>query len=807
MSGFVAGGIRPPRIPEELTPWHPIPGDPADPGPGGSTTDPTELLRTYPWGISMLGFQNVGAYHEGLDWYAVGADVAAVAIYTDPRAQDPIGKPARDGLDDPNLSRVASLAWEGGTSRRLWGYMTGHDAGNPGFLCRMDVTAKGDPGRWTVVRKVLGGMCYAGNGQPPGDTKASNPSGHPRQTGPDLLRLLKARGCAIVGTHNGLRKVQLDGSADSLIWGSGKSITGIHIDPSADSTIYVTVDVGSGGSQGFYKLHWDGSGTCTQLGFIAVDYPQSIAGVKVGSATHLFVATGKGVNQASPGNSIIYLPPGDFLASRIVQLDGPRTTTGAAAAGNINYGESGTAINRWCGIDVQWTESGYRILATHSNDTSGAKSTKVAWTTWAGGTTIPRWEKISSSTFSDKMNYPGGPAWAGVGVIASKNLLIYQGGFDSVSPRILPDGTFIIPGRSGQYRKRSTDSAFHPFGRGLVVTYAWDIVPHPTDPLFAAQCDTDWVAFGLDAPFTGEPRDYARPTYMVGRVGYFDPANGGYLLVCSETASQADGTVKPAGGIWTTEDPRPSNPVWVDQTRTGSGRTWGKINNPGKAQFHGLMMAEARGGMRRGTGTNMKILMAASGLGVQLKTGTGEDGNWQQASGIPTSYTFPSLNRAHFVDLGGTAYLSHPAAGLLKSNGTDWTSFTTVKNLPWTHSLSGHLRRDPTRAGVAWWQTLHDTGGRIFKVVGNSVTDIETPIGRAAALAVDPATGHIYVAETTPNVRLWRTTDGFATDPVDITTQSWKNLNGIVRSMGITADGKYLLTANQGGGSVTPLKA
>lgn len=808
MSGTVVGGVRPPKQPEALTPWHPIPGDPADPGPGGSSTDPVELLRTYPWGISLLGFQNVCAVHPDKGWIAIGADVAAVTVFTDPTAQDPIGKPARDGLDDPNLSRVASLLWEGGTSNRLWGYMTGHDAGNPGFLCRMDMSASGEPGRWTVVRKVLGGMCYAGNGQPPGDPKASNPSGHPRQTGPDLMVRLSARQCFIIGTHNGLRKVMANGTADSIIWGTGKSITGVYIDPSADSTIYVTADVGSGDSQGFYKLHWDGGTTCTQLGFIPLDYPQGIAAVKSASQLHLFVPTGKASSQSDPANSFVYLPPGDFLTSRLVQLDGPRNATGAAIAGNLNFGETGSK-NRWAGVDVKATDDGFDIIVSHSNDTQGATSTKLAWTTWAGGSTKPIWTKISSDMVSDKMNYPGGQRWAGIDVIESKKLLLYQGGFDSVTPRILPDGTRIIAGRSGSYRKRPTDAKYHPFGRGMVVTYAWSINPHPLDPTFVLQTDTDWVAFPLDAPFTNEPRSYNRPTYMVGRQGYFDPTNGGFLIVCSETASHLSGTtssVKPAGGIWTTEDPRPNNPVWVDQTRTGSGRTWDKINNPSKAQWHDLMMYEARGGLRRGSGTGMKILMTASGLGIRLKTGTGEGGNWQAVPGIPASYVFPSLNRAWFVDLGGTAYLSHPAVGLLRTSGSDWTDWNTVKSLPTTNSLSGHLVRDNTRANTAWWQTLQDTGSKIFKVTGSSATEIATPINRAAAIAVCPVSGDIYIAETTPNVRLWRSTDGLATDPKDITKQSWKNLNGIVRHMSVTADGKYLLTANQGGGSVTPIK-
>ena len=733
--------------------------------PGGM---PLAYLVTSPMGVIGAGFQNAGCASKSGGKVAYGADVAGVHVSTDGGSSF---RPMRDGAGSSDKSRICGMAFTA-NERSLYVYTTGHDSRPDGttgvgvtgnYLLRMDFAADDTPGKWVEVAKVAGAWASAQNDHQKGDVKAAVESGHPRHSKNRCLLLDEVRGHALLASADGIWRQPLAGGAAVRAWGAGNAVTCLVMDPNDSTVVYATVDLGP--KVGVWKLTGLHTGTVSESGCVGArfDYPQSVDVVKVGPKTAVVVATGKQLTPGDRTEGLQWLPPGASWA-----VGSWRDITGT-----IGAGDSTMKGLRVAGVAARASAdgSGYDLAVSHSWDTNpGGTTPRVWWVFGWDGTGSPVWDRPAAGNTTYKVAGSLSEWWFQP---LQPTLMGDKSGFDSVSPFFVDSGTIIWPGRSGAWRYRKTlgVNAFHPACNGLLATYAWNILSYRGDPAgrFVVVGDTDWGALRLPAPweqpimgtgsFLGRPD--GRPAYGLAQ----NPTG-----TCVAVASSEGGE----GGVYTCANVMATNPTWVAEHSTGSGK-------PPEGEWRGVALW--------GSGSSLVLLATLRGSGTWRKVGSGAAGEWSKV--LPEAAAAKKMNRTRFAVSGDTVVVCDQGAGVWRSTGKGAAgSWTSVKSGAAGGITSGKVFADPTTAG-RFYLTF---GGDLWRLnAGDATASVFKAFGKAEAVVVSAA-GHIYVTEG-GDAKLWRLPAG-ASVWQNLTSVSWRQTCGIVRDADITPEG-ILIVANQ----------
>ena len=721
------------------------------PPPGGY---PLTYLVTKPSGTCGAGFQN-GIRGRGSIAIAF-ADVAGAHLSRDG------GKtwtPVRDGMGDANKLRDSGAVST--ADQRTWyvaynGNAAGEDITGAGVtangILKATLSPSGAFSAWSLVAQIPGGWASAGNDRQALDTKAAKDSGHPRETGRGI-ELDEPRGLLYKASWDGIWRVGTDGTGLTRIWGAGNSITGMCLDPNDSHVMYVSVDLGP--KVGVWRIVDPHSTVSAESGITGatMDYPQDVCAVKVGSQTHVFVATGKAIQGASATWGVAYHPPGAWTS-------GWRDITGNLVA------DESIADVRPTGIDVWVNGDGTMSLAaSHAYDTTpGGNGSRIWWCFGWSGVGVPSWKRPADATVKYNLGGDGEPWWFRK---KQPSFMPDKPGFDS-RPCFLDGNTILFAGRSGIARYRRGPNQLEVVNEGLQVTYAWDVVCSRTNALQGVHNDTDWGALRWkdgpwSQPIMGTSAFEGSPAKEVNWGGHVSP-DGVWSFASGEGG---------AGSVKTTTSLFVDNPTYTDETGTGS-------NQPPAGEY--------RGCCTWGTGAGMVVLAAHQNGKIYRKVGTGAGGAWTVAAEWGA---LAKQGRVLFATSGDAVAACNQASGLYRSTSKgasgSWSTLATGSSGSIT---SGHVKADRVTAGRFW----HVRGGGVYRIDAGAapVRVGASSITQAAWVGCyrRPSTGlnELYVVENGVN-RLWRSRDDGATWD-NITTQSFRHATGgVVRGGDITIDG------------------
>jgi hypothetical protein len=730
---------------------------PVEPG-----TYPIPFGVAIPSGACGAGYCNVG-YGSGTtvllggDVYGSHLSVNGGRSYT----------PTRDGQNTADKLRIAGYTQDGTT---VYAFAVGRDGGEEdvtgtgvirNYLLKATLSASGTLSAWTELVQLPGAWASGGNGYQLGDDIATK-SGHPRETG-KMLEMDRTRGLFYVGSWDGLWRVNKDGTGITRIWGAGTSITAVVLDPVDQTTAYVTTDIGA--KKGVWRLTGVNGASVAETGWTGANapYPQSLAAVRMGSGTHIVVATGKRVNDSTRTWAVAYLAPGAPWAT------GWRDITGV-------IGDDIAAPKAFlsAGIDMVVASGELNLVATHSWDGEGdgGGGVRVAWAFGWSGVGTPSWERPTSGTVTYNLgNDPAKPWWFR---LKQPTFMLDKPGFDSKSPAFVNATTIIIPGRSGVWRYERGINKAYPACEGMQATYAWGTLCHPTDGLKGMFLDTDWNVIRWNAGPWAPPlmrNDtglQGSPSSMVAWGGAITP--GAVVAVSSGEHG--------SGMTHTCENPWATDPAWTRQDNTGAG-----TKPPANEQRGNILWGAEDGTLRLG--------ICIQGSGMWMKTGSGASGTWVNA--IPDAKAGGKQSRMLSAVSGDAGVVCDQSSGL-------W--MTTNKGATWTQRrsggagniLSGHVAPDPATPGGF----LHVANEKLYRI---STTGVLSDIGIAAMIAPTAVaswkSGAKQWVAVADGPRLWLSKN--AGTWTDVSNASWRQATGnLLRGLAWTADGVLIGVCQSG---------
>lgn len=774
----MGGGVTSRRYVRQGGAW--VPRDPSLPALG--TTPPPDGMLAKASGIWGAGFQNAGDIRSDGALMLSGGDVGGIHLSKD--AGD-TWEPNNAGLSESPHLRVASLRWSANpaTPNRAWYHSVGTPSdNNNNYLWVGDYDpVVGAIVRWNQHTALPTVWCRAGNGAESGDSLASSNSGHPRQTGRQLMALDETANYIYLGSRDGLWRITVDKSAAPVrLWGAGLAVTCVELDPLTPGTAYVTVDLGPVGNLtsgvGLYKLSGL-RGTVTQAGYLTVGdgmvYPQQVAARVKDGITRLFVATGKRCTSADPTGGIKYHPGGTFTA-------GWTDLTGTLNASETSY-------NQWTAVDAALRGNGtWRLAVAHCADPSSGAAGKLAWCDWSG-TGTPTWaQSMSPTQVSYEVNAPAGPIWFLSQSSTHSFLMADKRGADA-RPVIDPNNpdNILYFGRSGIWRlKPSISTKLHPVVRGLAVTTSKQGRFDRTDAQRLIVADVDWTMLRLsNGGVTEQPWAHNLPSTL----GSVAKIEGSAITAHTDgrmSFGGGDSAGNTNGALFVGLPFASSAGDWVDELGTGSGRPWTSWTDT----------PWCLGQTFTGTGAGQIVLAALNSTGAQ--TNAAKTGLWRKvgsgAGGTWTKITVAGLN----MDSNGVhvefAWVSPTVVWMVESKTGLWQSrdagltWTNRYSASWTTRYTGHLRVDDTRANTVWAVTK---GSECWKI---TAADTASPVRTAAvppactapaAVAVDATTGFVYVAEQgTPH--LWESRDNGGTWS-DLASPSYQSMAFTVKDLDV----------------------
>ena len=675
--------------------------------------------------------------------------------------------PVRDGQNTADKLRIAGYCRDGSTA---FAFAVGRDGGETNttgtgvtknYILQATIGADGSLSAWSVHVQLPGAWASGGNGFQAGDTYADT-SGHPRQTGKMIDIKPGSSGYFLVGSWDGLWRVNRDGTGVTRIWGAGNSITAVRLDPADPTTAYVTIDIGP--KKGVWRLTNVHAGTVGETGWTGpnVPYAQSLAAVKMGSGTHIVVATGKQVNSTASARtwSVAYLPPGASWTS------GWRDITGV-----IGDDIASGSFFLSAGIDAWATPDGLNLAASHSGDKTGngGGGTRIAWAFGWSGVGVPTWQRPTAGNTNYNLgNNAARPWWFR---LKMPSFMADKPGFDSKSPVFVDANTIIFPGRSGVWRYDRTIDKLYPACEGMQATYAWGALCHPTDGLKGTFLDTDWNAIRWNngpwaPPLMGTGSFEGSPSGKVAWGGSITPTGA----VSISSGEGGAGETKVTGNLWATD------PAYVDETGSGS-------NQPPNA--------DNRGSLLWGSGATQSLVVGVQGSGVWRKVGTGGGGTWTKV--LASATMGGTQTRLLTAASGDVGLVCDQGSGLYRTTdrGATWS---TVRSGGAGGILSGHVAADPNVAG----RFFHTASGKLYEIGPAGALSDVTPAAMNAPTAVTTWTkaGVTWVVVSDgPKIWLRKGT----ADWQDMTRQSLRHATGgLVRGLAMTAHGVLIVVCQSG---------
>ena len=747
---------------------------PPDPG-----SFPIPYMRAVPSGAPGAGFQNA-AWARG-SVYMLGADVAGSHLSINGGVKF---VPVRSGQSDSNKLRHAGIVYDDAARTFYVAYCgfgtgsgdgpsTGTGVGGNGIL-KATLAVDGTLSPWSVVIVQPGAWTSAGNKFQLGDTIATG-SGHPRETGRLLALDTTGAGLFYRGSWDGIWRCTKTGAGLVRIWGAGNSVTGIALDPSDPTIAYVTVDIGP--KKGVWKLTGIDGGTVVETGWTGsrVPYPQDVCAVKVGTQTHLFVATGAQTSATDRAWAIAYLPPGAAFATGWRDITGPDIGDDNTAAGKAFLSS---------GVDAIATTAGeINLTVTRSWDRGDGQGSSIWYAFGWSGSGLPAWEKPVTGTTSYKMGHPttGTEWWFQA---KQPTFMGDKPGFDCASPRFATATRIIYPGRSGVWAYDRTLNKTYPICDGTQVTYTWDVVVSRTNKLHGIFCDTDWNALRWsEGPWT--------PPLMGSGAANGSPSNApcrGGMYSVEGTAVLATGGDNNTG-VHTSDNPNVLSPTWVAQHSSGSNQP----PSSGSAN-------ECRGAAVWGTNASGLVILAGiAASGIWRKVGSGAGGTWTKV--ITTSLS-GQFTRARFAVSGDVVVVCDVTAGLWRSTdkGATWepplfTGSSTAAGMP--AEYGGHVHEDKVTAARFWWASR----GKLWRINSGAGPVDVTPTGASNISAVatyKKGAASWVIAHEHGTSKLWISKDGGGTWAPSLIPSLTHCTGGTVRAMNCTLDGILLFSCNGG---------
>ncbi len=695
-------------------------------------TGPITLAMSGIWGA---GFQNAGdkakaSIHPTIAGGLVtGADVAGVHISED-YGDD--WHMTNENLIPDYGTRVATVRWSETTANRLYLFVCAYTSAS-GRLYVGDYVSSTKSIKWNKLADVgAGAMADSANGAPgEGGIK------HPRQTGKKLMLLDESNGYIYIGTINGIYRYTITTKAIIQWQLTDKWITSLSFDPNTHATMFVTAD-GMGSNSGIDGPAGTGgawqitnaltSPTITESHNIVGTFPQACTTVKVGSNTHLYVATG---------------------ADKIVRWNGNKPFSDATGWSNVTNNlnadsESLTSV-RWSGIDATVESGNATLLVTDSCNSNGRSGGTVAWS-FNGGNS---WTK----TFTMNKNINGvaanGEWWFARNEYSNDSLLIGGPIFDSVNPIIDPDdpSRWYIMGRSGAWRTKNRGSSWHPIVKGMGVTMGHSISCLENQPDMVMAGDTDWTSFFSEDGLATQPklcRKLGEVCWVISAKEFPNGVSTDNTVVLS--LGSRDGDPGSKGNIVVHRNPwgNPSG-AWMHQIADGK-LLPGVTSVDSTPRCLGSSVAQV--------GSNEIVLGVFQGKGLFRKQGlyissTNQGGSWDAVagmSGVGTSkfrlasfaWSKNNQNIVWMCDVGSNTIARSINAGIT------WDSFAHSGGL----SQFSTIRADRAHVGVYYFVG----NGSIWRITNGddplpTLTQINAPTSNNSpgCIAVHPTSGRVAI--------------------------------------------------------------
>lgn len=723
---------------------------------------PLSYLKWKSSGACGAGFQQ-GAASNGNSVMII-SDVAGTHLSIDGgRTYSPV----RDGQNTPNKLRGAGVVNDGldwyvffvgfaGAAN-----LVGTGVTSNGIL-KATQSAFGTLGPWTQLVQLPNSWASAQSNRQKGDTKASLNSGHPRQSGMNMLAYDKVSKLFYCGSWDGVWRVTKTGAGITRIWGGGNSVTGVALDPNAANTIYATVDLGP--KVGVWKLTGTNGSTITEAGVTGptMDYPQDVKAFSVGGITRVIVATGKAVQGAAATWALAYH-----------SNDKPWKSDWRDITGNLVARETQADL-RTAGVDVWVNPDGtVNLAAGHAYDTQpGGNSGRIWWSFNWNLTGVPVWKGPADATVTYQLARTG-PLWWFKD--KQPSFMADKSGFDA-RPLFIDANHILFVGRSGLAMYDRPHNSLFPVNQGLQVTYAWDVTCSVLNKLWGWSWDTDWNGLMWNAgpwspPVMSSGAFNGAPAKEVAWTGGQNAAGS---IVCA-SGEAGEGSVKVC------HNPYDLNRVWIDETATGA-------NKPPAGEYRGCALW--------GQGTGQVLLAAHQNGKIYRKVGSGANGAWD-ASPVMSGAALVSQNRVLSDVSGNTVVMCSQSSGLWRStNKGAADSWETLRTGGSGGITSGHVKRDRITPGRFW----HVAGGKLYRVdAGVAGVTVVGSFDKAAWVGCYAKGGknELYVVEN-GTARLWRSTTAGATWD-NITTESFRHTTGgVVRGGDITLDGVIVLACQAG---------